>query len=269
MNENPIGIFDSGIGGLTVLKEIIERLPSEDTVYLGDSARVPYGTKSSDTVIRYSLEIADYLIREHNVKLIVIACNTASAYALEALSKHLTIPVIGVIEPGSRMALRETRDYNIGVIGTEGTIKSGAYARAIEALDKDAKITSTACPLLVPIAEEGLEDTDIARLAIKGYLGEMLAAKQVDTLLLGCTHYPILKDTIAEVVGKDIVLVDSAKATSIGVYDILLEMGLMNTSEEVGEHRYLVTDSPDRFHSIGRRFMDNADISAELVEIER
>lgn len=266
MNENPIGIFDSGIGGLTVLKEMIERLPGEDTVYLGDTARVPYGTKSSDTVVRYSIEIADYLIRRHDVKLIVIACNTASAYALEELSTELNIPVIGVIGPGSRMAVRESKSGKIGVIGTEGTIKSRAYEDAIKKIEPKVNVTSTACPLLVPIAEEGLGDGDIAHLAIRKYLTGITEAG-VDTLLLGCTHYPILKGAIADTIGRDIVLVDSAEATSIEVHDILLDKGLMRGNGRVGEHRYLVTDSPERFHSVGRRFMDNEDIRAELIEL--
>jgi len=208
----PIGVFDSGIGGLTVVHELIRQLPHESIVYFGDTARVPYGPKSPDTVRRYSREIAAYLT-EQGVKAIVVACNTATAHALGTLRGELALPVVGVVEPGARAAVAATRTGRIGVIGTVGTIKSGAYERAICALSPTAQVVARACPLFVPLVEEGWVDHEATRLVAETYL-EPLVKANVDTLVLGCTHYPLLKPLLRQVMGPDIRLIDSAEETA-------------------------------------------------------
>jgi len=265
MSDKPIGIFDSGIGGLTVLRELVKVLPEENTVYLGDTARVPYGTKSAETVIRYSLEIAEFLTA-FDIKALVVACNTASAYALDPLRKKLSVPVIGVIEPGARMAASETKNKRIGVIGTEGTIKSNAYPDAIKAVSPEATVFARACPLFVPLAEEGWTDNAPALLTAGIYLDEM-KENGVDVLLLGCTHYPLLKNTISAVMGKSVSLIDSGCAVSIEVKRILLQEGTLRKNAPAPRRRFFVTDSPERFASIGRRFLNDNGIKPELVRI--
>ena len=220
-----IGIFDSGVGGLTVLKELIKTLPQEDTIYFGDSARFPYGTKSPETIVRYSLEIASFL-SSREIKLLVVACNTASAVALEALNQELTIPVVGVIEPGARRAVSVTRTGKIGVIGTEGTIRSGAYAKAIKRINPAVEVLTRSCPLFVPLAEEGWIENEVARLTARTYL-RGLKEEGVDTLVLGCTHYPLLKGIIAEVMGEGVSLVDSGEETARTVTSILSQRELL------------------------------------------
>ena len=229
-----IGIFDSGVGGLTVLKEIVKALPQEDTIYFGDTARVPYGTKSPETVTRYSLEIASFLVRR-DIKLLVVACNTASACALDALQETLSIPVVGVI-------------------GTEGTIRSSAYAKAIKRMNPEVEVVTRACPLFVPLAEEGWTDNEVARLTARTYLAG-LREEGVDTLVLGCTHYPILKRVIGETIGEDVKLVDSAEETARTVTEILRGRDLMRPSSEQGNHHYFVTDVPAGFIRVGNRFL--------------
>lgn len=248
-----IGIFDSGVGGLTVLREIMQVLPQEDTLYFGDTARVPYGTKSPETVTRYASEIASFLIRR-DIKLLVVACNTASAVALPVLKRHLAIPVVGVIEPGARRAVEVTRSGRIGVIGTAGTIRSSAYTRAIKRLRPDAEVLTRACPLFVPLAEEGWTDNEVARLTAQNYLHELKEAA-VDTLVLGCTHYPLLKHMIAEVMGADVTLVDSAEETARTVSAILMEKKLLRPPAEKGNHSYYVSDIPAGFVRVGNRFL--------------
>ena len=260
-DPRPIGVFDSGVGGLTVLKEIVERLPGESTVYLGDTARVPYGTKSADVVTRYSLKNADFLV-EQDIKLLVVACNTASAVALPALSAKLSIPVIGVIAPGATAAALKTKTGKVAVIGTPGTIKSGAYPRELEAARPGVKVIGKACPLFVPLAEEGWTEGEIPRLVAEKYLGELKAA-DVDTLVLGCTHYPLLKHVISEVLGPAVALVDSAEATA----DLVAEKVTHAPSHEV-THKYFVTDVPDRFLEFGARFLGHRVGSAEQVDIK-
>jgi len=208
--KQPIGIFDSGVGGLTVFKEIRKKFPFEDIVYFGDTARVPYGPKSDHTVIEYSIQNARFLI-QMRAKIIVIACNTSSSVALSRLQDIFPVPVIGVIEPGATAAVEASYNKNIGIIGTEGTIRSQAYHKAISLRDKEAKIYSKACPLLVPLAEEGWEEHPVVQTVLWEYLTELLN-KNIDTLVLGCTHYPILKPAIQSVVGRNINLVDSAEA---------------------------------------------------------
>jgi len=248
-----IGIFDSGVGGLTVLKEVVRSLPQEDTIYFGDTARVPYGTKSPETVIRYSRQIANYLL-SRDIKLLVVACNTASAVALSQLQKELPIPVVGVIEPGARAACQVTRSGKVGVIGTAGTIGSSAYTKAIKRINPDIEVVTKACPLFVPLAEEGWVDNEVARLTAKIYLDE-LKAQKVDTLVLGCTHYPILKEVIAEVMGPEVTLVDSAEETASTVTQILREGSLLRPDGEKGNHHYYVSDIPAGFIRVGNRFL--------------
>jgi glutamate racemase len=249
--ERAIGIFDSGVGGLTLLKEVARLLPFEDLLYVGDTARVPYGTKSPETVRRYALESAGFLVRQ-GVKMLVVACNTASAVAVDDLASRFQIPVIGVIEPGSRRAATLTRNRKIGVIGTDGTIKSGAYTAAIRSKSPDINVVSTACPLFVPLAEEGWSDHQIADIAAREYLAPLIAAG-VDTLVLGCTHYPLLKKTLRTVLGDEIALVDSAEETAKVVVETLLTVGANRSGE--GLNRFFVTDVPDRFKRVGSAFL--------------
>ena len=253
MSWQAIGIFDSGVGGLTVLRELTKALPQEDTIYFGDTARVPYGTKSPDTVIRYSQEIASFLIKR-DIKLLVVACNTASAVALPTLRRSLPVPVVGVIEPGAKRAAEVTHSGVVGVIGTSGTIRSSAYSRAIKRLNPDISVLAKPCPLFVPLAEEGWIDNDVTRITARLYLEELREA-QVDTLVLGCTHYPLLKKVIAEVMGPDVTLVDSAEETARTVAAILQEKNLLRPLAELGNHHYYVTDVPAGFIRVGNRFL--------------
>ncbi|QOX79780.1 glutamate racemase [Trichlorobacter lovleyi] len=253
MSWQAIGIFDSGVGGLTVLRELTKALPQEDTIYFGDTARVPYGTKSPDTVIRYSQEIASFLIKR-DIKLLVVACNTASAVALPTLRRSLPVPVVGVIEPGAKRAAEVTRSGVVGVIGTSGTIRSSAYSRAIKRLNPDISVLAKPCPLFVPLAEEGWIDNDVTRMTARLYLEELREAR-VDTLVLGCTHYPLLKKIIAEVMGPDVTLVDSAEETARTVAAILQEKNLLRPPAELGNHHYYVTDVPAGFIRVGNRFL--------------
>ena len=254
-----IGIFDSGVGGLTVQRAILAALPSADTVYLGDTARVPYGTKSAETVTQYSLRNAR-LLATHRIDLLVVACNTASAVALPALGAALPIPVLGVVEPGARVAARASKTGRIGVIGTAGTIASGAYARAIQALRPDAVIQSRACPLFVPFIEEGWLDHPALELVARQYLGPMIIAG-IDTLVLGCTHYPLLEAAIAREL-PGVVLVDSARAIADEV-----RARLPDAPGHEGRHRFLVTDAPARFLAVASRFLGRPVDAAEHVDV--
>lgn len=255
MSWRAIGIFDSGVGGLTVLRELIRTLPQEDTIYFGDTARVPYGTKSPDTVIRYAQEIASFLMTR-DIKLLVVACNTASAVALPTLRRQLPIPVVGVIEPGARRAVEVTRSGVVGVIGTAGTIRSSAYTRAIKRLNPAVSVLARPCPLFVPLAEEGWTDNDIARLTAHQYLDELREAG-VDSLVLGCTHYPLLKKIIADTMGSGVALVDSAEETARTVAAILQDKKMLRPPAEQGNHHYYVTDVPAGFIRVGNRFLGN------------
>jgi glutamate racemase len=257
----PIGVFDSGLGGLTVAHAIMRRLPSERLVYFGDTARVPYGPKSPDTVRRYSREIAAFLL-DQGVKAIVVACNTATAHALPMLRDELDVPVLGVVEPGARAAVRATRSGRIGVIATDGTIRSGAYVRAIHHASPDATVTALACPLFVPLVEEGWTDHEATRLVAREYL-EPISRQGVDTLVLGCTHYPLLKPLIAEVVGPGVRLIDSAEETAADTVRMLDEHGLASAATD-GEHRFVASDDPQQFLALGQRFLGDA---IECVEI--
>jgi len=264
-DRRPIGVFDSGVGGLTVLRALMARLPGERTVYLGDTARVPYGTKSADVVTRYSVRNAEVLLR-HDVKLLVVACNTASAVALPALAGRLEIPVLGVIEPGAKAAAAVSRSGRVGVIGTQGTVRSGAYQRALEAARPGVTVLARACPLFVPLAEEGWTTGDVPRLAARRYLEELVDGG-VDTLVLGCTHYPLLRGVIAEAVGPEVALVDSAEATAEAVAALLAGRGELGAGPAPPEHRYLVTDTPERFVDVAARFLGQPVQSVEQVDI--
>jgi glutamate racemase len=261
--ESAIGLFDSGIGGLTVLHQIIEVFPRENTIYLGDTARAPYGTKSVETVLRYSFENTDFLI-EKGVKIVVVACNTSTAIALDTLRGKLSVPVIGVIEPGVRRALQVTRNKKIGVIGTEATIQSGAYTKALKAQAQNIEVYSRACPLFVPLVEEGWTANTVVAMTVEAYLGS-LKQSGIDTLILGCTHYPLLKKAIGKFMGDGVTLVDSAEETAKDVGELLKKHLLIRRNGR-GTHSFFVTDAPDRFIEVGRRFLGDKVESAVRIE---
>ncbi len=249
--KHPIGIFDSGVGGLTVFREIRRLFPHEDIVYFGDTARVPYGPKSRDTVINYSIQNARFLL-QLGAKIIVVACNTAASVALPALKARFAVPIIGVIEPGARMAVEATQNHRIGVIGTEGTVRSKAYMHAIQQIDPNQEVLGTACPLFVPLAEEGWEDHPVTRSVAQEYLHDLLS-RNIDTLVLGCTHYPILKKTIQEVAGNSVTLIDSAEAIARHLKEILPEP----QSSGEGHDQFFVSDNEQKFEQIARKILQN------------
>jgi glutamate racemase len=261
----PIGVFDSGIGGLTVVRELMRQLPDERIIYFGDTARVPYGPKSPDTVRRYAREIATWL-QHQGVKSIVVACNTATAHALETLTHEFAFPVIGVVEPGARAAVRASHGGAIGVIGTAGTIGSGAYERAIRVLAPQARIAARACPLFVPLVEEGWLDRDATRLIADEYLAP-LRQDHVETLVLGCTHYPLLKPLIADVMGCKVQLIDSAQETAAETARVLESKGLRTSVGLTGEHRFVASDAAEQFLRMGQRFLGTAIDRVETVTL--
>jgi glutamate racemase len=261
--DRPIGVFDSGIGGLTVLKALTDALAGEDFIYLGDTARLPYGTKSNEVIIRYSKENTEFLLAK-GIKMLVVACNTSSAVALDAIASDTMVPVIGVIEPGARAAVKASRNGKIGVIGTEATIASGAYTRAIQRLGAKSEIYTRACPLLVPLAEEGWIDNEVAERTVEHYL-ESLKQSGIDTLLLGCTHYPLLRSMFARVLGAGVKIVDSASATAMEVRDRLRTLRLAKRGGG-GSQSFFVTETPDRFVRVGRRFLGPQVESAVRIE---
>jgi glutamate racemase len=261
--EQAIGIFDSGIGGLTVVRALRKLLPGENLIYLGDTGRYPYGTKSSDVVRRYSFENTEFLV-DKGIKLLVVACNTSTAMALEALQARYDVPVVGVIEPGAVAAARATRNRKVGVIATEGTIRSGEYTRALRRLRPDLEIYTRACPLFVPLAEEGWVDNEVAQLAARSYLGS-LAQSGIDTLILGCTHYPLLRAVIRATIGRGVRLIDSGVVTATAVQAALDERGLRR-SGRAGAGSFFVTDAPERFMKVGARFLGTP---VDAVQIER
>jgi glutamate racemase len=265
MNRSPIGIFDSGIGGLTVARAIFEQLPGESTVYFGDTARVPYGPKSPETVRRYSLEILRWLL-EQRVKAVVIACNTSTAHALETLQAESPVPVIGVIEPGAAAAASVGGELPIGVIGTAGTIASNAYAKAIRRARPEAKVEQRACPLFVPLVEEGWFEHPAADLIAREYLAPLSAAG-VGALVLGCTHYPLLKPLLERVMGPGVRLIDSGQETARVVASALRERGLEAPDGAPGAHRFVVSDDEARFRQVGGRFIGDRLGRAEVVPL--
>lgn len=264
--DRAIGVFDSGVGGLTVLKELQHLLPGEELLYLGDTARVPYGTKSPATVRRYAMEAAAFLT-QRKVKMLVVACNTASSVALLELETCFKLPVIGVIEPGARRAVSVTRSGSIGVIGTEGTIKSGAYTLAIKQLAPDADVVGVPCPLFVPLVEEGWLDHPVTRLTAEEYL-RPLRKHGIDTLVLGCTHYPLLKNVLQEVLGPEVVLIDSAEETAFAVAARLQGQGCLRPARQAVPPQFFVTDVPERFQRVGGEFLGHPLIRVEQVSID-
>ncbi len=266
MDNRPIGIFDSGIGGLTVLKEIAEQLPYEDIIYFGDTARIPYGTKSRETVIKYAFQCARFLLSK-NVKAIVIACNTASALAYEEALKMFDIPILGVIQPGAKATAITTKNSKIGVIGTTATINSDAYQSAIRELNKSAEVIGVACPLFVQIVEDGWEDTDVALITAEKYLME-LKEHNVDTLVLGCTHYPILRYTLSKVMGEKVSLVNPAFETAKEIKSLLKQKNLLSDRKEKPVYKYYVSDDPEKFRRIGGNIMNRNIVNIEKVDIE-
>ncbi len=264
MSTAAIGIFDSGIGGLTVARAIQDLLPLESTIYLGDTARVPYGPKSPDTVRRYSREILAWLLAQQ-VKAVVVGCNTATAHALDDLRSISPVPVIGVIEPGARAAVAATRNGHIGVIGTAGTVASGAYRRALLALRRDLEVTQQACPLLVPFVEEGWVAHPATRMVIEEYLAPLQRAS-VDVLVLGCTHYPLLKPLLHEVMGPTVRLIDSAQETARELATVL-EQGLAAPTSNQPFHRWAATDDVARFAAVGSVFIGESPAAVELVDL--
>ena len=265
MNRAPIGIFDSGIGGLTVARAIYERLPHESTVYFGDTARVPYGPKSPETVRRYSLEILQWLLSQ-GVKAVVIACNTSTAHALRALQEATPVPVLGVIKPGARAAIEAGGGGPIGVIGTVGTIASDAYNRAIQALAPGLPVIQRACPLFVPLVEEGWFEHPATELVAADYLRELREAC-VRSLVLGCTHYPLLKPLLQRVMGPEVRLVDSGQATASALETILVTQALEAPRDSKAHHRFIVSDDEARFRQVGSRFIGERLGKAEVVPL--
>jgi glutamate racemase len=264
VNAAPLGVFDSGIGGLTVARALFERLPRESVIYYGDTARVPYGPKSPETVRRYSAEILAYLLHR-GVKAVVVACNTSTAHALDYLQEHSPVPVVGVIEPGARAAVAATRRGAIGVIGTAGTIASGAYERAIKALRPDARVHAQPCPLFVPLVEEGWFDHPATELIAREYL-EPLRKAGVDVLVLGCTHYPLLKPLLGRVMGPQVALVDSAEETAKAAAVELETRGLLAGGGS-HDHLFVVSDDEQRFRKVGARFLGEKLKRVEVVPL--
>jgi glutamate racemase len=261
----PLGVFDSGIGGLTVAHAIFARVPGESVVYFGDTARVPYGPKSPETVRRYSGEILQYLL-QRGVKMVVVACNTSTAHALDDLRRRSPVPVIGVIEPGAKAAVAATRSGRIGVIGTAGTIASGAYERAIKARRPDAIVISQACPLFVPLIEEGWFDHPATELIAREYL-EPLLASEVDVLVLGCTHYPLFKPLLERVLGPGVRLIDSAEETAAEVARELAASGLAADTAHQVTHQFVVSDDEPHVRLISERFLGERIQSVEIKQM--
>lgn len=252
-DPRPIGIFDSGVGGLTVADQVRRLLPREDIVYFGDTARVPYGTKSKETVTKFSVENVEFLMR-HDVKLVLVACNTASSLSLEFLKRCFRVPILGVIEPGAKAAARYTRTGRVGVIGTTATIRSGAYERAISRMNVRNRVFSQSCPLFVPLVEEGWLDHPVAGAVAEAYL-KGVKAKKVDTLILGCTHYPLLKKVIGAYMGRGVLLVDSAEEVAREARAVLDANGLLRSSSRAGAEKFFVSDEPPRFVALAERFL--------------
>src|SRR3989338_4201362 len=253
MDNRPIGIFDSGVGGLTVVKQMFKRLPNEEIVYLGDTARVPYGTKSPETIKRFAVENADFLMK-FKVKLIVVACNTVSSTSMDILREKFSIPIVGVIKPGAEKAVQITRNNKVGIIGTYTTVKSKAYEKEIRHFSRDVEAVSKACPLFVPLVEEGWLKEEITFDIVKKYL-KPLMAKKIDTLILGCTHYPLLKSVISKAIGKEVKIVDSASSVADEVHNILMSFGALREGARKLHHRFFATDAVDHFVRVGEKFL--------------
>lgn len=267
--DAPIGVFDSGVGGLTVAREIMRQIPKERITYFGDTARVPYGTKSRDTIVRYSRQIIRFL-KTRGVKAIVVACNTASAFALEELRPEVDVPIIGVVKPGARAAAVATHNGRIGVIGTEGTIESGIYTEYLQRLCPGVQVIGKACPLFVSLAEEGWLEDEITTLVARRYLEE-LRQSGIDTLILGCTHYPLLRSTVANIMGESVTLVNPAYETAMGLRTLLEENGLANEGKDKKEenpYEFFVSDAAERFKRIARSILPFDIMNTCQIQIE-
>ena len=264
--QKPIGVFDSGIGGLTVAKRLASTLPNENIIYFGDTARVPYGSKSNSTVIEYSIQNTKFLLQK-NIKALVVACNTASSTAIPDLKKMFDIPIIGMIEPGSKMALEKTKSNKIGVIGTRATVGNLAYSTEIKKLNHSAEVFEKPCPLFVPLAEEGWVKHQATFEIAEEYLKELREYK-IDTLVLGCTHYPILSDVIQEVVGKNVSLIDSGVASSEVIKAELVKLDLLSNSKTTGSQEYYVSDIPSKFKEVAELFLGREIDHVHKVDLE-
>ena len=265
--EKPIGIFDSGIGGLTVVKQLMHMLPNEQLIYFGDTARIPYGTKSKRLIERYAMEDA-YFLLQYDIKALVVACNTASSLAMDVLLQNLDIPVVGVVIPGAQAAVDLSRNNKIGVVGTMATINSNSYTSEIHKRSQDVTVLGQPCPLLVPLVEEGWLDDNVTVMTLKKYLSDMMREK-VDTLILGCTHYPLLENTIQKIVGNTVKLIDSGKETAKAVKQLLIDTNLLNQSGKIGLDKFYVSDIPMKFEEIGSRFLGKKLDNVERVDFER
>lgn len=263
-SNSPIGIFDSGLGGLTVMSAVTRLMPKEDIIYFGDTAHVPYGSKSKKVVTNFALRISKFLVK-HNVKLIIVACNTASALSLSALRKAVNIPVIGVIKAGSVTASESTKNKKVAIIGTQGTVKSGAYIQEIKKCDKKIRCFAQACPLFVPLVEEGLSENSVTERIISMYLNKILK-KKVDTIILGCTHYPLLAKPIKKIAGKNIKIIDSASAVACEVEKLLQSKKMANANGK-GRYSFYVSDSPEKFQKLGNKFLKKKIKNVKKVEI--
>ena len=266
MDTRPIGVFDSGVGGLTVVKQIMKVMPHENIVYFGDTARVPYGTKSKEAVTKYSKQNVRFLLSK-GVKAIIVACNTASSNSMDALRDTFDVPIFGVVVPGVEEALRSTKNKKIGVIGTPGTVRSGAYEKMNCEKDSEMQVFTKACPLYVPLAEEGWTDNEVSRQAAKRYLDELVETG-IDSLVLGCTHYPLLKRCIGTTVGDAIKLVDPAKATALRVMNFLGERNQLNQEEAEGKKQFYLSDSTDTFKFVCEKAL-KFPYQPEIIDIER
>jgi len=262
--EFPIGVFDSGIGGLTVTRALLQHLPHENILYFGDTARVPYGVKSADTIAQYANQITDFLL-ERRVKLLIVACNTMAAVAADAIRRRSPVPVLDVIEVGAQVAAHSTRNRRVGVIGTLTTVGSGAYDTAIRSHDPAITIHSQACPLFVPLVEEGWLEHPVTLLTAQEYLAPVLA-QDIDTLVLGCTHYPLLRPLLAGVAGETVQLVDSAETTAIRAHELLTQLDLLNPGSTLPVHQFYVTDVPQRFRTVGERFLGQPLANVHVVK---
>ena len=268
-NQQPIGVFDSGVGGLTVVREIMRQIPNETIIYFGDTARVPYGSKSQSTILRFSRQIVRFL-STHHVKAIAVACNTASAYALETLEREVDIPMIGVVKPGARTAVRTTKNGRIGVIATEATINSGMYTRFVHSIDPDAAVFGKACPLFVPLVEEGMLHDFVTEEIANRYLAE-LKTQNIDTLILGCTHYPLLRSLVGKCMGSTVQLVNPAYETAVGLRVMLAEKGLLADDLPEGKtpaHRFYVSDGAEKFKVFANSILPYDIRRTQVVDIE-
>jgi glutamate racemase len=266
-DDRPIGVFDSGVGGLTVVKQLMKKLPSENIIYFGDTARIPYGTKSEEIVRRFALEDSFFLL-EKNVKMVIVACNTASSVAVNMLQTILDVPVIGVIEPGAEAAVRNSRNRKIGVIGTAATIRSSSYRKKVLQSSNKAQVISQACPLFVSLVEEGWIEDEATILIARRYLQTMIE-NHVDTLILGCTHYPLLKNTIQKVLGDNVRLIDSGVETAITVAKILEEKRMLANPDQIAKNKFYLSDMPYKFQEIAERFLERTIPHVETVNFEQ